>query len=218
MNDEDDLIRESLRRYAYGDTPIVDATALQRRREARRRRQQLMRLATAAVVLLVFCGVVAWIATSRPSSVPPVTPTPLPTPTASLTSTPSLTPSATSAAGYPEQPRSADTLPSGGLGDTVEGLQLTAIEITDAECTDASRCPGSGTLTVQNTTDKPIQAAVFFFVFRNNSPAVGDGKDVSLAPGEEVTVTINVQPMLADSAPAGQSGSLYSWNFAVDRS
>ena len=183
MSEEDDLIREALRSYAYAEITEVESVALQRRRASQRRRQWLVRVATAAVVLLIFSGVIAWIAASRPSTVPPIMPTPAPTPSVTATATPSPTPTPSPMTAYPEQPKSADELPSGGLGDTVDGLRLVAIDITDAECPDASRCPGSATLTVQNTTEQPIQGLVFFFVFRDNAPAVGDAQTVSLAPG-----------------------------------
>jgi hypothetical protein len=69
---------------------------------------------------------------------------------------------------------------------------------------------------VENSTSAPISAYVYFNVWRNNNPAVADGQLVELAPGESTTVSINVQPGLADNASAGRTGSIYSWNFSVE--
>ncbi len=206
--EDDDLIRDALRDYAYATPGTSRLDAVRRQATAARRRQRLVRLATAAVVTLVIGGVIAWIALARPPAAPPVNPTPSP----SATPTPTPTP----AAGYPEQSRASNGLPTGGLGDTVEGLTLIDVEITDAECPDATACPGMGTLTVENSTNEPISAFVYFNVFRNNTPAVSDAQRVQLAPGESATVTIDVQPALADSAPVGRTGSIYSWNFSVE--
>jgi hypothetical protein len=208
--EDDHLIRSAIHDYAYSEATAPELAAVRRAAQAGRRRQRILQLVTAAVVVLLVGGVIAWIALARPPAMPPTEPTPSP----SATPTPSPTPTAET--GFPEQARAADSVPHGGLGDTVEGLRLTDIQITDAQCPDSSRCPGSGTLTVQNVTDAPIQAAVFFFVFRNNTPAVGNAQEVSLAPGESTSVTISVQPALADNAPTGRTGSLYSWNFGVE--
>jgi hypothetical protein len=209
--EEDDLIRRALRDYAYAAPP---GQLRQTTRAHGQRRQTLARLATAAIVLLVIGGVIAWIALARPSTVPPVDPTPSPSVSSSASPSPSPSPSLVS--GYREQSREANGLPTGVLGETVEGLTLIDIEITDAECPDAARCPGTGSLTVENSTSATISALVYFNVFRNNTPAVGDAQVVQLAPGESTTVTIDVQPALADNAPVGRTGSIYSWNFSVE--
>ena len=201
--EDDDLIRDAIRDYAYTTPP---SHALQAARARAQRRQRLARLATAAIVMLVIGGVIGWIALGRPSSVPPVDPTP----------SPSASPSPSLVSGYREQSREANGLPTGVLGETVEGLTLIDIEITDAECPDATRCPGSGTLTVENSTSATVSAFVYFNVFRNNTPAVSNAERVELAPGESATVVIDVQPALADSAPVGRSGSIYSWNFSIE--
>jgi hypothetical protein len=212
--EDDHLITRAIHNYAYAEPSAPELAAVRRAAQAWKRRQRLLQLATAAVVVLLVGGVIAWIALGRPPAMPPLEPTPSP----SATSTPTPTPTPTPETGFPQQTRAADQLPHGGLGDTVEGLTLTDIQITDAQCPDSSRCPGSGTLTVQNLTDAPIQASVFFFVFRNNTPAVGNAQEVSLTPGESTSVTISVQPALADNAPTGRTGSLYSWNFGVELS
>jgi hypothetical protein len=202
--EDDELIRRALHDYAYAAPGQSGAAAMRKRALAARRRQRLLRLATAAVVTVIVGGIVTWIALARPDQVPPINPTPAPTS------------SPTSVAGYPEQSRALNELPSGGLGDTVDGLTLIDIAITDAECPDASRCPSTGSLTLENVTSEPISAYVYFNVFRNNTPATSDGQLVDLAPGESTTVTIRTQPMLADSAPIGRTGSIYSWNFSVE--
>lgn len=202
--DDDDLIRMAIRDYAYAAATPTELEEIRRANALERRRGRLMSLATAAVITLVIGGVIAWVAMARPPAVPPVGPTP------SATATPSP------AGGYPQQIRESNGLPTGGLGDTVDGIALIDIAISDAECPDASRCPGVGTLTVENTTPLPISAFVYFNVWRNNAPAVSDAQRVDLAPGESVTVAIAVQPSLADSAPVGRTGSLYSWNFSVE--
>ena len=201
MADDDDLIRKSLRDYAYADAAPVDLAAVRRARQVERRRQWTTRLVAAAVVLLILGAVTAWIAVARPASVPPIEPTPTPTP---------------SSTGYPEQTRESNGLPSGGLGDIIEGLQLTAVDIVDAQCPDAQRCPGAASLTVTNTTSATIDGFVYFNVYRNNAPAVANADTVSLAPGESATVVIDNQPMLAENAPVGRTGSIYSWNFSVE--
>ena len=206
--EDDDLIREALLDYAYATPGTSRLDVVRRRAEAARRRRSLARLATAAVIPLVIGGVIAWVALARPPAVPPTNPTPSPTAT--------RVPSPTPATGYPEQSRASNGLPTGGLGNTVGGLTLIEVEITDAECPDSTACPGVGTLTVENSTNKPISAFVYFNVFRNNTPAVSDAQRVQLAPGESATVTIDVQPALADSAPVGRTGSIYRWNFSVE--
>lgn len=202
----DDLIRRALHDYAYAASERSGVDAMRLRALASRRRQRLARLATAAIIMLIISGVIGWIVLARPTSVPPVDPTPSPSASAS----PSLD------SGYREQSRAANGLPTGVLGETIEGLTLIDVEITDAECPDATRCPESGSLTVENSTSASISAFVYFNVFRNNTPAVSNAERVDLAPGESATVVINVQPALADSAPVGLSGSIYSWNFSVE--
>jgi len=215
----DDLIRQAIRNYAYAESTPVDLDSVRRRRDSERRRQWIARLAAAAVVLLIVGAVAAWIAVARPTSVPPIEPTPSPTAEPDPTPSADPTPSSSSAdPGFPEQTRESNGLPSGGLGDIIEGLQLTAITIADAECPDATTCPGAADLTVTNTTGAPINAFIYFNVYRNNLPAVANAQEVSLAPGESATVTIDNQPMLADSAPIGRTGSIYSWNFSVELS
>lgn len=203
MDSGDDLIRRAIREFAYGDATHMQFDAPSRRRAARRQHGRWGRLLTAAVLALLLSGLVVWLALLRPVSAPPIDPTPTASPTPTLA--------------YPLQTRAADDLPFGGTGDTVDGLTLTAVEITDAPCPDANDCPGAGILTVRNDTAQPIDAFVYFYVFRNNSPAVGEAARVSLTPGQEATVTIDVQPELADSAPVGRVGSIYSWNFAVEK-
>lgn len=215
-NEGDDLIRQAIRNYAYAESTPVDLDGVRRRRDLERRRQWIARLAAAAIVLLIVGAVAAWIAVARPTSVPPIEPTP--SPTAEPDPIPTADPTAGPDTGFPEQSRESNGLPSGGLGDIIEGLQLTAITIADAECPDATACPGAADLTVTNTTAAPIDAFIYFNVYRNNLPAVANAQEVSLAPGESATVTIDNQPMLADSAPIGHTGSIYSWNFSVELS
>ena len=220
--EDDDLIRQAIRDYAYADPSTIGATALRRDALAARRRATFVRLATAAVVALLVGGVVAWVALARPAELPPVGPTPspsattLPSPTPTTSPSPAPTPTPPPSDGYAEQSRTSNGVPAGGVGDTLEGLTLTAVDITDAQCPGSTRCPGAGTLTVLNSTDQPIDAFVYFNVYRNNIPSVADAQTVSLAPGESTSVTINVQPGLADTVPPGATGSIYSWNFSVE--
>jgi len=213
--EDDDLISRAVRDFAYSEPTSMEYAAARRAAARAERHRRALQWATAAVIAVVVGGVVAWIGLARPPAVPPVGPTPAPSPTAApqpSTSSPSPAP----LDGYPEQTRQSGGLPTGGLGDTVAGLTLMDIAITDADCPDASRCPGAGSLTVQNATSEAVSAYVYFNVFRNNTPAVGDGTLVELAPGESTTVTIDVQPALSETAPVGRTGSLYSWNFSVE--
>lgn len=207
---EDDLIRRRIRDFAYAEPMPLDAAILRRRRDAQRRRQRIMSLATAAVLALLLGSLAIWSTLSRPESIPPIDPSPSPT------STSSPSPSPTPEAAFPVQTRPFEDLPTGGLGDTVEGLRLTAIDVPEAVCGTSERCPGDSTLTVTNTSNSEIQAFVFFNVWRNNNPATSDSQSVTLAPGQTTQVTIATQPMLSDSAPAGATGAIYSWNFSVD--
>ena len=207
---EDDLIRRRIRDFAYAEPMPLDAEILRRRRDAQQRRQRLLRVATAAVLALLLGGVAIWLSLSRPESVPPIDPSPSPT------SSSSPSPSPTPETAFPVQTRPFEDLPTGGLGDTVEGLRLTAIDIPEAVCGTSQRCPGDSTLTVTNTSSSEIQAFVFFNVWRNNNPATSDSQSVTLAPGEATQVTIATQPMLSDSTPPGSTGAIYSWNFSVE--
>ena len=207
---EDDLIRGRIRDFAYAEPMPTDAAILRRRREAQHRRQRRMRLATAAVLALLVGGVAVWLNLSRPESVPPIDPSPSPT------STSSPSPSPTPETAFQVQTRPFEDLPTGGLGDTVEGLRLTSIDIPEVVCGTSQRCPGDSTLTVTNVSPSEIRAFVFFNVWRNNNPATSDSRSVTLAPGESTQVTITTQPMLSDSTPPGSTGAIYSWNFSVE--
>ena len=207
---EDDLIRRRIRDFAYAEPMPLDAAILRRRRDAQQRRQRLVRLATAAVLALLLGGVVIWLSLSRPESIPPIEPSPSPT------STSSPSPSPTPETAFPVQTRPFEDLPTGGLGDTVEGLRLSAIDIPEAVCGTSERCPGDSTLAVTNVSPAEIRAFVFFNVWRNNNPATSDSRPVTLSPGESTQITIATQPMLSDSTPAGSTGAIYSWNFSVE--
>ena len=207
---EDDLIRRRIRDFAYAEPMPLDAEILRRRRDAQQRRQRLTRLATAAVLALLLGGVAIWLTLSRPDSIPPIDPSPSPT------STSSPSPTQTPETAFPVQSRPFEDLPTGGLGDTIEGLRLSAIDIPEAVCGTSQRCPGDSTLTVTNTSSSDIRAFVFFNVWRNNNPATSDSQSVTLAPGETTQVTIATQPMLSDSTPPGSTGAIYSWNFSVE--
>jgi hypothetical protein len=216
--DDDDLIRAALRDFAYSDPTAPEIAASNALSSRGARRQRALQWATAAVVALVIAGAMAWIALASGPTAPPTEPTPTSTPTKSASPRPSNspTPPINPPSGYSEQIRPSNGLPTGGLGDTIAGLTLTDVVITDSRCPDSSRCPGTGSLTVENATSQPISAYVYFNVFRNNTPAVGDAARVDLAPGESTTVTIDVQPTLADNAPPGRTGAIYSWNFSVE--
>lgn len=207
---EDDLIRRRIRDFAYAEPMPLDAAILRRRRDAQQRRQRLMRLATAAVLALLIGGVVIWLSLSRPEPIPPIDPSPSPT------STSSPSPSPTPETAFPVQNRPFEDLPTGGLGDTVEGIRLSAIDIPEVVCGTSERCPGDSTLTVTNVSPAQIQAFVFFNVWRNNNPATSDSRSVTLAPGQSTQITVATQPMLSDSTPPGSTGAIYSWNFSVE--
>jgi hypothetical protein len=213
--ENDDRLRLAVRDFAHSEPSPAEYAAARRTASQASRHRRALHWATAAVVAVLVGGVVAWIAWARPPAVPPTDTTPLPTPTtAPGPSTSSPSPAAIN--GYPQQTRQSAGLPTGGLGDTVAGLTLTDVTITDANCPDASRCPGAASLTVRNATSQRVSGYIYFNVFRNNTPAVGDAARIELDPGTSTTVTINVQPMLAENAPVGRTGSLYSWNFSVE--
>lgn len=207
---EDDLIRRRIHDFAYAEPLRLDPALVQRRRKAEQRRQRLLTLATAAVLALVVGGIAIWLTVSRPESIPPVDPTPAPT------SSPPPSPNPTTETAFAVQTRPFEDLPTGGLGDTVEGLRLSAIDIPEAVCGTSQRCPGDSTLTVTNASSSEVRAFVFFNVWRNNNPATSDSQPVTLAPGETTEVTIATQPMLSDSTPPGSTGAIYTWNFSVE--
>ena len=213
---DDDLLRNALRDFAYSEPTPAEYAAARRDAERAESRRRAVQWLTAAAIAIVIAGAVAWIARARPPAVPPTEPTPSPTPTSSPRPSASPSPPPTPPGGYAVQTRAGSDFPHGGLGETVEGITLTDIDITDAECPGSTRCPGVGRLTIENSTTRAIDAFVYFNVFRNNTPAVGKAARITLAPGESTSVTIDVQPELADSVPPGQTGSLFSWNFSVE--
>lgn len=202
VDEDDDLLRNAISDYAFANAPPPDLTEFRRRLSQEHKRRRRQALAAAAVVLVILGTIAAILFMQRPSTVTPVEPTPMPVPTAELP--------------FPEQPRTAEGLPTGGVGDIIAGLRLDSISFAITECPDADRCPGSAALAVTNTLDQALSGTIVFTVYRNNLPAVGEGVVFDLRPGETTEMTIGVQPALTDNAPVGRDGSLYSWNVAVE--
>lgn len=220
MNDDDELIRRHLADYAYAKSELPDITSIRNRMARDRRRRTAARIAAAAVVVMLIGAVTAVILSSRGTQVQPIAPSPEPTLTSTSdpdpTPTGTTTPSPSPTLPFNEQGRDTNGLPSGGLGDVIEGIRLDGITFTETSCPDANRCPDTASLTISNTTSSPTGGQLIFTVYRNGQPAVGEGAVFALEPGQATTLTITLQPGLADNAPVGRRGSLYTWNFAVE--
>lgn len=210
--DRDDEIRAAMRQYAAGDVGSPDLEAIRfGRRGGRRSGPVQTLLAVAIVVLIALIGVFLVTSSLGGDRQQPIEPTPSPSPSASATPSPSPTTSPTQAASeFAVNPGAGvNPGPVGGVGDTIAGLRLDAVQISAGSC-GGNPCPARFTMTVANTTDAEGTWEVFAYTYRNGYAELGNATQVTLAAGEQAKARITIDT----SKSAGTAGT-YTWNWSA---
>lgn len=210
--DRDDEIRAAIRQYAEGDVGSPDLEAIRfGRRAARRYGPVQTLLAVAIVVLIAVLGVFLVTTSLGRDEQQPIEPTPSPSPSMSARPSPSPTPTPTQTASeFAVNPGAGvNPGPIGGVGDTISGLRLDAVQIRAGTC-GGTPCPARFTMTVTNTTESEGTWEVFAYIYRNGYAELGNATQMTLAAGEQAKARITIDT----SQSAGTAGT-YTWNWSA---
>lgn len=208
MSDDLGPVDPRLREFAMAPGPGPDFEAIARGSRRRRTRRVLAPLAAAAVILLIV-GVVAAIALQgRAARLEPVQP--LPAPTSAQPTPAPTTPE------FAVEDATANGRPTAGLGETMQGLRADGVTFETTTCPDGATCPVSATLTLTNTGTQAFGGGIIVSVYRDGTEVTGTGSGIQVPPGETGTVTIVLDPALADAIMPGGTPGTYTWNWMVE--
>lgn len=200
----DIALSDLLREYSDGGIGQPD---LERIRSGYRETPQtgnIQRLLVAAVFLLIAAGAVVLAAQNLgggPRQVP-IAPSPSPAET---------TPSQSRDEFAINLGKGVNPGPVGGVGDTIDGLRLEAVEITTGRCRDEA-CPSAFIFTVTNTTDVIRRWEVAANQYRNGYATLGEASQIELAPGKTGTIRIELNTR---KSPSDGGRGTYTWNWSA---
>lgn len=212
--DRDDEICAAIRQYAEGDVGSPDLEAIRSgHRGVRRHGPVQTLLAVAVVVLIALIGVFLVASSLGRDEQQPIEPTQSPRP--SVSASPSLSPTTSptqTASEFAVNPGAGvNPGPVGGVGDTISGLRLDAVQIRAGTC-GSNPCPARFTMTVTNGTDAEGTWELFAYTYRNGYAELGNATQVTLAAGEQAKARITIDT----SKSAGTAGT-YTWNWSASQ-